>query len=68
MLSRDKAVAQHLKSVKQVKGAYTNWAKPEVVLKGPDNLILSCEKTTPRQIPNNIEEIVTHKHDKIHCK
>ena len=36
MLSGGEAVAQHLEFVKQV---FTNWQKPEVVLKGPNNIV-----------------------------
>ena len=48
ILSGSEAVAQHLEFVKQ---AFTNWLKPEVVLKSPDTVF---EKTRPQQILNEI--------------
>ena len=48
MLSRGE---HYLEFVKQEKEAFTNWPKPEVVLKGPDNIFCHLKKL-PQQIPN----------------
>ena len=44
MLSGGKAVAEHFEFVKR---AFTNWPKPEVVLKGPDNVFCHVRKLSP---------------------
>ena len=47
MLSGGEAVAQHFEFVKRAKRAFTNWPKPEVVLKGPDNVFCHVRKLPP---------------------
>ena len=66
MLSGGKAVAQNFEFMKRAKRAFTNWPKPEVVLKDPDNVFCHVRKlplTNPK-FDRLAEEIVTFEHDK----
>ena len=67
MLSGGEAIAKHLEFVKQASQASTNWPKPEVVFKCPDNIFCHVRKLPSKKYKWDclVKEIVTHKHEKI---
>ena len=54
MLSRGAAVAQLSEFVKQGQQAFTNWPKPEAVLKGPENEFCHARKLPPQKFQSKL--------------